>query len=185
MALSAPEIRIAGVGHVYVAPTGTTAPTDVATTLPVAWKELGYTTIEGVDLAYSVTQNEIKSWQARSPVRYFNEEVKLTAKFMLQQWNKNTVPFYFGGGATAVNGSEWSYQISQDPSLDERSMVIEWNDGSKKYRVYIPRGLATSRDNLPITRTGEIKLGLEFEAIIIDDVTPLATLLTNDSNLAP
>ena len=41
------EVRVAGYGHIFVAPEGTTLPTDVDTAMPEAWVDLGYATTDG------------------------------------------------------------------------------------------------------------------------------------------
>lgn len=49
-------------GAVFRAPVGTTLPTDAATTLNVAFKEMGYISDEGLTNANTVTSNSVKDW---------------------------------------------------------------------------------------------------------------------------
>ena len=53
MAIDASEVRVAGYGHIYVAPEGTDLPTDVDTAMTADWVDLGYATTDGVTFTFS------------------------------------------------------------------------------------------------------------------------------------
>ena len=63
MAISADEVRVAGTGHVYVAPKGTALPTTVEAALPADWTDLGYVTTDGVSFTFSRETEDLDAWQ--------------------------------------------------------------------------------------------------------------------------
>jgi len=59
----AAAVRVAVTGAVYVAPTGSTAPTDATTALDAAWKSVGYISEDGVVESNDTENEEVKAWQ--------------------------------------------------------------------------------------------------------------------------
>jgi hypothetical protein len=184
-AILASEIRVGANGVLYVAPTGTTAPANI-TSPWTGWTNLGYLDEEGAKLSRSMSTEQIKAWQTIATVRYLITEVNFTLAFSLLQWNKDTLPFYLGGGAiTAQGGGSYKYSISSSPTLDERMLGLEWTDGaSLTYRCVISRGMVTETSESNITRGDAIKLPLTFAAMAPSSGTELAYILTNDGAFA-
>ncbi|TQE24908.1 phage tail protein, partial [Streptomyces ipomoeae] len=48
------------------------------------------------------------------------------------------------------------------------------------YRFVISRGQVTETEELSLTRTASIKLGVTFTALAVDNTKPLATFLMKD-----
>lgn len=187
MANNALQVRIAQTGSVYLAPYGTAAPVDTATALPAAWKQLGFVSDKGVTLGFAVKFGDVMSWQSLSSLRKFVQSQVLTAQFDLEQTNSDVLGAYFAGAASITNPNESGGQlvnVSNTPGVDERSAVIEFFDGTVKYRVYIPRCIVTDRGQTPIGRTGAVLWQLTIEALAVDSVTPIATLIIKDTNYA-
>lgn len=195
------QIRVAGHGHVFVAPLGTAAPADTTTAWGAAWHDLGYTDNTGVKFSKKDKLDKIDSWQTASAVRHVFSARELTLKFSMIQINTDTLPFFFGGNPTANPVTNigtgtppaplWSYAVQATPDLDERMLGIEFTDtvqgsggGAVKYRVIVNRGSVIDTDDLSLVNNGSIKLGVTFEAMEVNDATPLATWLMNDPALA-
>lgn len=181
---NAGEIRIAGTGRILVAPVGTTAPADVTTAWGAGWKDLGYTSQDGVKLAKKDKLDPVETWQSVSPARFIYSDRDLTVKFQLLQLNEDTLPFFMGGDAvaeTAANSGLYKYELSADPKFNEKALGIEFSDGKDiTYRFLIARGQVTETEELSLTRTASIKLGVTFTALAVDNTKPLATFLMKD-----
>ncbi|QUQ62692.1 phage tail tube protein [Kutzneria sp. CA-103260] len=157
------EIRVAGVGHVYVAPVGTAPPADF-TTGWTGWSDLGFTTQDGVKVVKKDKMEPVETWQAVAPVRLVHAQRDLSLKFTLLQVNTDTVPFFFGGGTV---DPKLGYTVSGLAHTDERALGIEFNDGPQiVQRIVVPRGAVTETDDTSITRTAPIKLGVTFVALL-------------------
>jgi hypothetical protein len=185
------QIRVAGQGHLYVAPVGTAGPTDCTTawtTVNAAWQDLGFTDDSGVVLGKKDSWDEIDLWQTTVPGRYVPKSRALTAKFMLLQLNAVTLPLWAGGSAVTTNGTNgYLYSISETLQSYERTLGIEWtdNNGAITTRIIIPRGQVTDTDDVNLTRTKAAGLGMTYAAMGLDGVTPLLYWYTNDPNMTP
>ncbi|MFC7217090.1 phage tail protein [Streptomyces polyrhachis] len=182
------EIRVAGTGRILVAPAGTAAPADTAIAWDATkWRDLGYTTTEGIKFNKKDKIDPVDTWQSVSAARFIYSDRDLTVKFQLLQLNKDTLPFFMGGDAVTagVPAGEYKYSLASNPKADERALGIEFNDGTAvRYRFVVPRGQVTETEELSLSRTGAVKLGVTFTALAVDDLTPLATILMKDGAYA-
>lgn len=181
---NANEIRVAGTGRILVAPVGTTAPTDVTSAWGAGWKDLGFTSQDGIKLAKKDKLDPVETWQSVSPARFIYSDRDLTVKFQLLQLNEDTLPFFMGGDAvaeTTTGSGLYKYELAADPKFNEKAMGIEFSDGTDiTYRFVISRGQVTETEELSLTRTASIKLGVTFTALAVDNTKPLATFLMKD-----
>ena len=185
---NANEIRVAGTGRILVAPLGTAAPTDTTAAWAAAWKDLGYTSPDGIKLSKKDKLDPVETWQSVSPARFIYSDRDLTVKFQLLQLNEDTLPFFFGGGdvaETAPNSGIYKYEIQSDQGEDERALGLEFTDGADvRYRFVVPRGLVTVSDDMDLNRKGAVKLGVTFTAMATKAGAPLATWLMKDKAFA-
>jgi hypothetical protein len=185
------EIRIAGTGNVWWAPAGTTTKDTAALASP--WVNLGFTSSDGVKFNTKDKNDPVDTWQSMAPARFMLSDRDLTLKFQLLQINKDTFPFYLGLPSSSVvaSGSQTEttaqkIDITGAPGgQDQRALAIDFadNNGTKdlRYRLVIPYGAVSEVEELSLTRTGAVKLGVTFTALSGDDATkPLATWLVND-----
>ncbi|MET8687702.1 phage tail protein [Streptomyces sp. NPDC004732] len=187
------EIRVAGTGRVLIAPVETEAPATIATAWdPAKWTDLGYTTTDGIKFNKKDKIDPVDTWQSVSPARFIYSDRDLTVKFQLMQLNKATLAFFMGGGAvkpattttTPPAGldaqadpefKEFTYDLANSPVADERALGIEFTDGASIYRFVVPRGQVTETEEIGLTRTGAVKLGVTFTALAKNDTAPLAS----------
>ncbi|MEU1014803.1 phage tail protein [Streptomyces sp. NPDC005900] len=181
------EIRVAGTGRVLIAPAGTDAPANATVDWDTTkWTDLGYTTTDGIKFNKKDKIDPVDTWQSVSPARFIYSDRDLTVKFQLLQLNKATLAFFMGGGevkaVTTAPGTvvenelkEFSYDLANTPTPDERALGIEFVDGASKYRFVVPRGQVTETEEIGLTRTGAVKLGVTFTALAKDDRAPLAS----------
>ncbi|MEV0442667.1 phage tail protein [Streptomyces spectabilis] len=187
------QIRVAGTGRILVAPV-TLPPVGSAEPLPVPtprtttddwllphWQDLGFTTTDGIKFNKKEKIDPVDTWQSASPARFIYSDRDLTVKFQLLQMNKQTLAFFMGIPAAEIKPTKisegtppqdkvvdgtYEFQLPSNPQKDERALGIEFKDGSDiTYRFIIPRGQVTETEELGLTRTGAVKLGVTFTAL--------------------
>jgi len=178
------EVRLAPFGKVYIAPAGTALPTNVTTDMAVGYVEVGLITDDGVSLTPSTDTTDIKAWQSLTPVKTTMTAIGLTVKFSMMQVNQETTAEYFFGNEWANNAGEGELDFSANPSLQERVLVVEWNDDlGNTNRLCFGRGLFTDRDAIQLQRADATVMGLTYECLESGGL--LGKLLTNDPDLIP
>lgn len=179
---NATEIRVAGTGRVLIAPKNT----DMAvpgTTLGAEWKDLGYTTNDGIKFTKKDKLDPVDSWQSVAAVRFVQSDRDLTVKFQLIQINADTLPFVMGSGDTALTpdvDGVLRYDISATPVPVEFALGLEFSDGESVTRFHVPRGVVTDMDEVQFAKNAPVKLGITINAIASDAATPkpLASWMT-------
>jgi hypothetical protein len=142
MALDSTKVRAAVSGAVSLAPTGTSAPTDAATALPVAWKDLGFVSDAGVTESRSRNSNEVHAWQGGALVRVLITSGSMTFHLVLLESNINTVPLFYGATLTQT-ATDGSVLIIPTNTGGRQSFVVDVIDGTNLIRTYIPQGEVT------------------------------------------
>jgi len=182
------EIRVAGRGRVLTASLGIAEPTTVEGEWPTGWKDLGYTTTDGVKLAHKDKIDPIDTWQSISAARLVHSDRDVTFKFQLLQINEDTLPFFHGGGEVKSDGAIsgiYTYAMASNPRLEERMLGVEFTDGSDVvYRLVVARGQVTETTELSLVRNAPVKLGVTFTALAAGPDTPLVTFIMKDPSFA-
>ena len=180
MAQDATEVVVGSNGDVYVAPVGTSLPLDVDDPLNVAFSEaLGFTSEDGVTATDGKTTENIGAWQSFYPLRTLVTERNFTVAFVLRQWNQDTVALAFGGGTFEATGSFTKY-VPPDPSyIDERVLVVDWQDGDDQYRLVVPRCIVSENVESQITRTAAADLPITMTVLAPAEGNDPWFLMTN------
>jgi hypothetical protein len=180
VANDADNVRVALNGSVYLAPKGTTAPTDLTTAWPAGWVDLGYLSDDGVEMSYSTESEDINAWQSLSPVRKVLTGVDMTLGFTAIELKTQTMTLYFPSATmTDVSGTVHKLSIPAAPSPDERAIGLEWVDGDITNRLIIARGEVTDREAITLARSGAVGLGMTVSAYA-DTAPEIAVWLSND-----
>jgi hypothetical protein len=164
------ELVVASNGAVYFAPVGTTLPKqgdDPTAKLNAAFIGAGYITEDGVSFSAGSEVTDFMAWQSRQAIRRDRQTQEIQASFAIQQWNEENLPFAFGGGDVVEHTTGiFSYTFPEsDDSLDERSLVIDAQDGDTNYRIVIPRGNVTEAVEASFRRTETAQLPITFKAL--------------------
>lgn len=180
------EVLVGASGSVHVAPVGTAGPTDIATALNVAFIDLGYVSEDGVSITPDVDVSDINAWQSFYAVRRIVTGRTLEVAFSLLQWNENSIKLAFGGGSVTTTAGPPAYYTYSPPApsdIDYRAVVVQWADGTKDYRLHIPKALVTDTSALSLNRTNPAGLALTFSVQATDGANPF-TLITDDPAFA-
>jgi hypothetical protein len=181
------ELVVASHGDIYVAAVGTTLPTQYDETLNSAFHKLGLISEDGASISVAPEIEEFGAWQRRQAVRRELVGQDISISFALEQWNAANVEFAFGGGSvTQVDPDQWRYDFPDgDDSLDERSIVIDWQDGpNSSYRAVFDRGNVTDAVETQLTRSQLALLPVTFSVLSPDDNGSPGYILANDSAFA-
>lgn len=187
MAHDTTELVVASHGDVYVAPTGTTLPTDEDAALAAAFVQLGFISEDGVTISVAPEIEEFPAWQSRSPVRRELVAQNISLAFALEQWNAANVVFAFGGGVvTQIDPDQWKYAFpDNDDALDERAVVIDWQDGaSSSYRAVFSRASVTETVETNLRRSALAMLPITLSVLAPVDGTSPGYILANDAAFA-
>lgn len=181
MPQDATQIVVAANGKVWVAPVGTTQPTTPTATPVAAWKDIGFVTEDGVKFTDSKDITDIQAWQSFYPVRKIITGKSAQLAYGLRQWDENTIPLAFGGGAvTNLGGGVWRYAPPAAGTLDQRAMMIDWLDGIRNYRLIIPQGLVSDAVETNLVRTDSAVLPIVFAVVPTSGSADPYILLTDD-----
>lgn len=163
---TADEIVVGANGSIYVAPVGSTIPASIGTALGAAWTELGYATEDGVTWIDGKTLEPINAWQSFYALRRIVTEKEGSIAFQLLQWNGDNVRLAYGGGTvTQPVPGDYRYVPPDPADIDERAMAVEWQDGTKNYRLTFPKGMVTENVETNIVRTGGAILPITFSLL--------------------
>ncbi len=178
------KILVAGEFTVYVAPEGSTLPTDTTTALDPAFKAVGLTTRDGSAFQVSPEYQNVMSHQSQYPTRTFRKTTTGTVKAALQEWSDDNFVTAFGGGTVTGTLGEFRYDPPSGSGSDIVAVILELTDGTKTYRFVVDTCQAQSPVELPFTPDSETALPLEL-SILGDGTTAPWHLLTNDPAFDP
>jgi len=170
---NANELVVAGDGQAYVAPVGTALPSAPTGALAAAWVGLGYITEDGATFTVTPDVTDFMAWQSRTPVRREKTSVEIQVAFQLMQWDEDSVPLAFGGGAISGSAGSWRYDLPSDAApIDERALVLDAADGSNHYRFVFPRGNVTEAVEAQFQRSSPAVLPITFKALAQSGASP-------------
>jgi hypothetical protein len=161
MANNANKIIVGANGTVFVGPTTATAPTDATSGLS-GFTELGFVAETGVTITPSQTVTDIMAWQSLYTVRKIITARGLELTFTLREFNLESIPFAFGGGAMHDSGGVVKYTPPAAGAIDNRSLVVDWQDGNNHFRLYVPTGMVTDLSGFTVSRTAPAELPVKF-----------------------
>lgn len=166
------ETVVAGNGEAYVAPVGTALPATATTALNSAFSGLGYHTEDGVSYNRELNVTEFPAWQSHDAIRRERDTSPFTITFALLQFlNEINIPFVFGGGSISTVGTNlYKYSPPADSdALDEKSLIVDVDDGPARIRFVIPRGTVTDAVSSQFARNQMSALPVAFKALKPDD----------------
>lgn len=180
MAADVDQIVVGANGKLWTAPVGTAAPADEDAAPGAGWVELGFASEDGATLTDSRTLEPIPVWQLFYPARRIVTERDFSVAFVLRQWSADTVSLAFGGGTiTEPSPGHFKYAPPSPEDIDERALMVDWQDGAKHYRLVLPRGVVTENVETNLVRTGAADLPITFGIIGSETGDPWY-LLTDD-----
>lgn len=160
------NITVGSNGTVYVATyTGSlTYPENTATSVNAAFEQVGFLTPEGLAFTVGSSDTDIGAWQSFFPVRTIITSREASVAFTCLEYNEHTIGLALGGGTFAKKTGYATYEPPSPSSINEIAVVLEWLDGTQKWRFVIPRGIATGSVTSTVSRTSAAELPITVKA---------------------
>lgn len=171
MAKNTMNIRIYGdlASGVYVAPKGTTLPTDLVTALNASFKEIGWLAEDGVGEAQTGDTATFIAWQGSTVVKRKRTQAQKKFTFECLEENAETMGLKYRGKTPTITGTDGAkvakYDFADQNVTDERAWVIETKDGSVVKRHVVPAGAYEISGTQPHAATGITTLTVEITVI--------------------
>lgn len=122
---------------VFLGPVGTTAPTTSATALNASFVDVGYVSDDIPSFGISTDSSEIRDWLG-DLVKTLETSRTETISLPLLETTPEALKLAFQGGTiTGVGPGEAKFVPGT--STQERAMVIDMVEGTKRFRLHIPR----------------------------------------------
>lgn len=164
MTLNADNVRITESGYVFMAPVGSTAPTDYDTALAAAWVDLGYLAEGGLTKDAPIETKDIKAFQNGEVIHTICRSPKTTLGFGLIEHNKEAVVLAAFPGITLNVGKDEITYADHDGGAEVALVIVEINANGLGERTHYPRVKLTSRDQIATTIDNEKVYRLGYTA---------------------
>lgn len=136
-------------GAIYVAPTGTTLPTDATTTLDAAFENLGYISEDGVTQNITRDSESIKAWGGDTVLTSQTDFAETFSFRMIEALNLAAKKVTFGADNVTGTLATGVTVKTNAKELPAQSYVIEMVQNGHLVRKVIP--------NAKVTELGEIQ----------------------------
>ena len=152
-------------GGVWVAPLGTTLPTDATTALGASFTCLGYVSEDGLENENEMDVSDIKAWGGNIVYRSLTELTDNFSFALIESENADVLKNVYGDDNVTVDGSgNIKVDIkAEDPQ--EKIWVFELAlRGGRAKRIVIPDGAVTSRETITYNDSDAIAYGITVSA---------------------
>lgn len=184
MANDATEVRLAPDGQVYVAPRGTTLPTNATMALNASFAELGYLDESGVVISPDLKLSDIMAWQSAIAIKTTLDTIKFEVKFHMMQVNSTTWGLYFFAESWTNNFGQAKLNLRSNPPTQERSLIVDWQDSEgDKNRLVLPTAVLTKREDLKLVRKDSQLTGVTFG--VLDNSGSIGFIYSDNPDLVP
>lgn len=144
--VSAGKPKVAGA--IFMAPIGTTLPTDSTTSLNSAFVELGYASEDGVTNSESRESETIKAWGGDTVLKPFTGKEDTFSFTLIEALNVNALKLVYGDSNVTGDLANGITIKSASEDLESHSFVIEMVLNGAIKRIVIP--------SAKVTEVGEI-----------------------------
>ena len=151
-------------GAIFVAPKGTTLPTDATTSLAGTYVLLGFTSDAGVTISESRSTNEIRAWEGRTVVYNAVTEYTESISFTPIQCNGDVAKLMWGDDAVTVGSTTLAAKHGAQ-NLEPVCVVIETVPRDNMVRRYTGTFQLTERGDATLDGTQVDGRQLTFNAI--------------------
>lgn len=156
-----------GTGLVWMAPTGSAAPTDSSTALAAAWKNMGGISEAGVTIKSNTSTNKVKVYGSVAVQRMLISEQDYSIDVMFAETNARTQEVYWRQALNSISPGVGTGNFSLTAGIYVRqlySCVIDMIDGSNRQRYYFPQVEVTAQNDLKISNAAPLEYGVTLTA---------------------
>lgn len=160
MAQESDNVVVGFEGAVYVAPIGSSAPTDASAALSAEWSELGFVSDAGVTITHAEETTDLKAWQRATVVRKLTTSSDITYKFSLIETNAPVAEFYY---KKALNAGGMGLSEGAAPAK-KVAMVLDVVDGTNIHRHYLSTSEVTERGDQTVVTEDAVQYDVTVTA---------------------
>lgn len=164
MAVTASNVRVAVTGALSKGLTSATAPTGTSG-VATGFTDLGAISEDGVALALNDEGDAtpLKIWQDGATVRTLRStsEDNPTLTVTLVETSKEVIETFFGVTVTQT-ATEGSFEFKTQ-NRQPASYVLDVVDGAELIRIYVPRGVVASVEEIALVNTEAIGYGITID----------------------
>lgn len=152
-------------GGVWVAPKGTTLPTDATTALSNAYTCLGFVSEDGVENSNEFDMSTIKAWGGSIVFRSLTELTDEFSFALIESKNIEVLKAVYGAAHVTVTSSgDIKVEIvAEDPAELVWVFEIALRGGNAK-RIIVPNGAVTAREAITYNDGDPISYGIKVSA---------------------
>lgn len=168
---------------VYVAPTGTTAPTDTTTALAAGWEALGLLSDDGASESRDEDSTDHYAWGGVL-VRTTRSKHKRTIVVTALEDN-DTVFKLVNPGSTSATATGTTTRVVKVPTPDPRAFVFELVDGDVTLRRHIAKGEVVSVGDVTLAESDLTAFELTINVYPAADGTLYTDITDSTTAAAP
>lgn len=154
----------AATGAIFIAPKGTTLPTDATTALANTYVLLGFTSDEGVQISEDSSTESIRAWEGRSNVFTIRSEYTETVSFTPIQCNADVAKLTWGDDMVVVGSNGAITAKHHGRTLEPVVIAIETTPREGIVRRYCGTFQLTERGEVTLDGTQVDGRQLSFTA---------------------
>lgn len=152
-------------GAVFVAPLGTTLPTDATTALSSAFVCLGHVSEDGVENNNEMDVSEIKAWGGMIVYRSLNELNDNFALTLIESERVDVLKAVYGDSNVTVDASGNVHVAVKAEDPQERVWVLQLAlRNNKSKRIVIADGAITARETITYNDSDAVGYGITVSA---------------------
>ena len=153
-------------GAIFVAPVGTTLPTDAVTALDAAFKALGYVSEDGLTNSLSIESENIKAWGGDTVLPLQTSVEDTFSYTLIESLNADVLKTVYGSdNVTGTLSTGIGVKVNADDH-EQHGWVVDMNmrDGGVK-RIVIPSASITSIGEITYRDNEAIGYNLTLTAV--------------------
>ncbi len=151
-------------GYAYMAPSGTTLPTDATTALASAYQVLGYISEDGITHSTSRDTTDIKDMNGDTVLSPQTGHAETFEATFLESLNVNVLKMVYGDDAVEVTNDTIHISVNGD-ELPAAVFVFELIAQSKAKRIVIPNGKVTEIADVVYNANDAVGYGVTINAL--------------------
>lgn len=161
--IDADEVLVSGAtSRLYLAPVGSTAPTNHSSAPDAAFIDIGYVK-DPPKIRRDRTTVDIEAWNEDDPIRTVLDKEKNDFTVKLMQVTNEALKLYYRGGTTATAGT--GKKFTPAGTDQERAMVLDVIDGSNVFRLYVARLQVVSVGELSFPKANTADMEITFRRL--------------------
>ena len=156
-----------GLGLVWMAASGSTAPTDSTTALAAAWKNMGGIAETGVTIHQSTTTTKIKFYGSPAVQRTLVTDQEYTIDVSYGELNPRVAEAFYRKALSSITPTAVTGAFSVTAGTYTRqlyALVIDMVDGVNHVRHYCPQVEVTSQGDMKIANSAQLEFGVTYSA---------------------